>query len=260
MSKDVIGLKATLIQVETLKNMLVSKATGGVANEFEYRNLREALLKNQRINKNLPRFLHTCRTVSEFWGYVKQKSDTYQGRRDYLRDEFDEVLTLLENEGEVPADNIITEALSNKVNAQYIQEAWTKSLERRESDPEGAITIARTLLEIVCKFIMDQEGIKYEDKWEMPQLYKGVQSVLNLSPDNHTEDIFKQILGGCSSVVNGLGSLRNKHSDAHGRSHKVPKPSKRHAQLAVNLAGAMADFLFSSWEEKSKVMDYEQGL
>lgn len=248
-------MKETLIQVETLKNILVSKATGGIANEFEYRSLRESLLKNQQIQKNLPRFLHTCRTISEFWGYIKQKSETYQGRRDYLRDEFNEVLTGLENSYVVPADYIITETLSGNVNAQYIQEAWTKSLERRESDPEGAITIARTLLESVCKFIMDHEGVKYEDKWEMPQLYKGAQAVLNLSPDNHTEDIFKQILGGCTSVVNGLGSLRNKHSDAHGRSHKVPKPSKRHAQLAVNLAGTMAVFLFDSWEEKSKIKE-----
>ncbi|MEK4053080.1 abortive infection family protein [Paenibacillus sp. FSL F4-0087] len=246
-------MKDTLIEVETLKNILISKATGGVVNDLEFRTLRESLLKNQRIKKALPRFLHTCRNISEFWGYIKQESDTYQGRRDHLKNEFDAILTLLENDNSIPADNIITETLSGKVDAHYIQEAWTKSLERRESDPEGAITIARTLLETICKFIMDQEGVKYEEKWEMPQLYKGVQTVLNLSPDKHTEDIFKQILGGCSSVVNGLGALRNKHSDAHGRSHKVPKPSKRHAQLAVNLAGAMADFLFASWEEKSNI-------
>ncbi|MNI93900.1 hypothetical protein D3C73_1519200 [compost metagenome] len=51
-------------------------------------------------------------------------------------------------------------------------------------------------------------------------------------------------------MVVGLGSVRNKLSDAHGRSQKTVKPSKRHAQLAVNLAGAMADFLFATWVEK----------
>jgi integrase len=156
------------------------------------------------------------------------------------------------NEKNVPSDKLIINTFSNNVNAQYIQETWAKALERRESDPDGAITIARTLLESVCKFILDQEEIDYVDKIEMQQLYRAVQSILNLSPDNQHESIFKQILGGCTSVVIGLGSLRNKLSDAHGRSYYAPQPLKRHAQLAVNLAGAMADFLFSTWEETCK--------
>ncbi|MBV6715881.1 abortive infection family protein [Paenibacillus chitinolyticus] len=152
-------------------------------------------------------------------------------------------------ENDVPSDEIIINTFNNKVNAYYIQEAWTKALERRESDPEGAITLARTLLESVCKYILDQEGICYDDKLEMQQLYKAVQSVLNLSPDNQHESIFRQILGGCTSVVIGIGALRNKLSDAHGRSHYTPAPTVRHAQLAVNLAGTMASFLLSTWEE-----------
>ncbi|WP_334364405.1 abortive infection family protein [Bradyrhizobium sp. AZCC 1578] len=47
-----------------------------------------------------------------------------------------------------------------------------------------------------------------------------------------------------TSVVEGLGSLRNKIGDAHGQGGKPVRPSARHAaQLAVNLAGAMATFL-----------------
>ncbi|MFD2368854.1 abortive infection family protein [Brevibacillus sp. GCM10020057] len=37
---------------------------------------------------------------------------------------------------------------------------------------------------------------------------------------------------------------------AHGRSYNAYPPTTRHAQLAVNLAISMADFLYSSWEEK----------
>ncbi|WP_282937571.1 abortive infection family protein [Paenibacillus sp. RC67] len=154
-----------------------------------------------------------------------------------------------------PSDDIIGSTFSNNVNTQYIQEAWTKALERRSTDPEGAITIARTLLEIVSKFILDHEGITYDDKSDIHQLYKAVQSVLNLAPDSQHEAIFKQILGGCTSVVIGIGSLRNKLSDAHGRSYNTPAPTNRHAQLAVNLAGSMADFLFSTWEETRKSID-----
>ena len=202
----------------------------------------------------MPRFVITCRTLSEFWGHITEVSSTYRGRREYLRNEFNDLLTLLEADSSSPADVLISDSFTGKVNASYIQDAWTKALERRELDPEGAITMARTLLESVCKYIMDQTEIEYDEKWELHQLYKGVQRALNLAPDNHTEDIFKQILGGCTSVIAGLGSVRNKLSDSHGRSQKTVKPSKRHAQLAVNLAGAMADFLFATWEEKQEAI------
>lgn len=240
-----------LYDAESFKNLLVQRATGSYPSEQEYRSIREKLVKVDRIKNSLPRFVITCRTLSEFWGHITEISPTYKGRKVYLRDSFNELLAMLENEQSSPADNIITQSLTGKVDASYIQEAWTKSLERRETDPEGAITMARTLLESVCKFIMDQTDTIYNEKWEMPQLYKGVQTALNLAPDNHTEEIFKQILGGCATVINGLGAVRNKLSDSHGRSQNTVKPSKRHAQLAVNLAGAMADFLFATWEEKS---------
>ncbi len=57
-----------------------------------------------------------------------------------------------------------------------------------------------------------------------------------------------EILGGCSGIVNGLGSLRNKHGDAHGSGPKAIKPKPRHAELAVNLAGTMAIFLIETYE------------
>ncbi|MEX1029977.1 MAG: abortive infection family protein [Paenibacillaceae bacterium] len=237
-----------LVDVETLKNILLSCATGGASDNKNYRLLRDRIVKVEKIKKLLPRFFMSCRNLDEFWGYIKQQSPSYQGRRDFLREGFHDVLTYLENEPDTPSDDLITNSLVGKVNAIYIKDAWTKALERRELDPEGAITSARTLLESVCKYILDDYGIEYDDKSELPQLYKGVQKCLKLSPDDHTEDIFKQILGGCTSIITGLGAVRNKLSDAHGRSPKMIKPSKRHAQLAVNLAGTMADFLFSTWE------------
>jgi hypothetical protein len=71
--------------------------------------------------------------------------------------------------------------------------------------------------------------------------------VLKLAPDDHTEQVFKQILGSCQSVVESLGALRNKLSDAHSPGPKRARPQARHAELAVNLAGAMSTFLVATW-------------
>lgn len=121
-------------------------------------------------------------------------------------------------------------------------------MERKVSDPEGAITISRTILETVCKHILDELEVEYDaNKVELHQLYKLTADQLNLSPEQHTEKVFKQILGGCSAVVNGLGTLRNRYGDAHGKGKKPIKPAPRHAELAVNLAGTMAMFLVETY-------------
>jgi hypothetical protein len=52
-------------------------------------------------------------------------------------------------------------------------------------------------------------------------------------------------------VVEGLGALRNRLSDAHGQGKRPVKPASRHAELAVNLAGATAVFLAATHEASS---------
>lgn len=231
--------------------MLVSRATGGSGDSMQYKILRQELIAIPRIAKLLPRFVNVCRDLSEFWGLIKPKFDTYAERREYLRDEFDPLLTMLETESRTPSDASIT-ATVKWVSSAYIQEAWHKALERRSNDPEGAITAARTLLESVCKHMLDAEGTAYDDSADLPKLYSLTAKQLNLSPSQHTEQLFKQILGGCQTVVEGLGALRNRLSDAHGKGASGTKPASRHAELAVNLAGTMATFLLQTWEARKK--------
>lgn len=145
-----------------------------------------------------------------------------------------------------PAADSISGTLADFDN-DTVHSRWQMALERQDSDPEGAITLARTLLEDVCKWIIIEAGESYDEKDDLPVLYRKLAKILNLAPDQHTEAIFKQILGSCQSVVESLGSLRNRISDAHSRGPKRVRPAPRHAQLAVNLSGTMAMFLVSTW-------------
>jgi hypothetical protein len=148
-----------------------------------------------------------------------------------------------------PSDVGITAALA-EFDPETVQPRWTQALERRDTDPEGAITLARTLLEDVCKWILHEAEETWEEKDDLPQLYRKLAKVLNLAPDDHSEAVFKAILGSCQNIVESLGSLRNKISDAHSPGPKRVKPAGRHAQLAVNLSGTMATFLVSTWQAK----------
>ena len=240
-----------LIKIESLQNMLVDYATGGGSDSVDYKALRKELIAIPKVDQKLPRFIHTCRNPWDFWNFIKGKFKHYQERRDFLREEFAPVLCMHESEALSPSDNSIS-ATVNAVSSAYIQEVWQKALERRATDPEGAITTARTLLEAVCKHILDLSGVVYDDGADLPKLYTLTAKQLNLSPSQHTEQLFKQILGGCQTVVEGLGALRNRHSDAHGKGVSSPRPAPRHAELAVNLSGTMATFLLQTWEAGKK--------
>jgi hypothetical protein len=236
-------------RVETFQNMLISFATNGTAENDEYKALRQELLDEPLIAEKLPRFVRTCRDLGQFWQFIKHKFSTYQERREYLWSEFHSALEFLEEQSKHQASEHVIDTLQ-KLNAEAVQSAWKRALDRRTSDPEGAITAARTLLETVCKHILDDENVVYADDADLPKLYRLTSEVLNIAPSQHTEQIFKQILGGCTAVVEGLGSLRNRIGDAHGQGRKAMKPAARHAQLAVNLSGAMATFLVATWEAR----------
>jgi hypothetical protein len=113
--------------------------------------------------------------------------------------------------------------------------------------------MARSLLESVCKSILDEAGKVYTERNDLPKLYHMTAEVLHLAPSQHQEEVFRVILGGCQSVVNGLGTLRNKLGDSHGKGSNPVKPSARHASLAVNLAGAMATFLVETWQHRQRL-------
>jgi hypothetical protein len=155
----------------------------------------------------------------------------------------------LEGANKAPVDAVASEVLRS-FDEQGVHAVWVKALERRHADPEGAITSARTLLETVCKRVLDDAEVEYDDKDDLPGLYKSVATLLNIAPSQYTEDTFRRILGGATSVVEGLGSLRNKIGDAHGQGKRAVRPTARHAQLAVNLAGTVATFIVETWKAR----------
>ena len=239
------------IKIETLQNLLISIATGGSGEDEDFKKLRAELLNNNEINKILPDFIQTNRTTAQFWQFIKFKFSTYTERRNYIWSEFSKSLNYAEGKQKGIIDDSTTKTI-DRFNQEYINSEWLKALERKTDDPEAAITTSRTLIETTCKFILDNFGIIYKEDIDLPKLYKLTADGLNLAPDQHTEQIFKQILGGCQSIVEGLGALRNKLSDSHGKKTSQIKPSSRHAELAVNLAGTMTTFLLETYEFKTQ--------
>ena len=240
-----------------LQNLLVAHATAlGKQDTEEYESLRKCFIDNPATKKLVPDFVRTNRNLDQFWGFIKHSHASYAERRKFIWAEFAPLLDALESGLSQPADLNISDGLKN-LDTEEVQIIWHKALERRSTDPEGAITIAKSLLETTCKHILDKRNVEYDQyRVELPELYRLTAHELNLAPDQHTEETFKKILGGITSVVNELGSVRNRLGDAHGHGKRVIRPAARHAELAINLAGSITLFLVQTTnkeKDESKV-------
>ena len=248
------SFEETLVdKVQRMQDGLVAFSTGGKfdGDDATYKSLRRELLDRPDVASKLPEFIRRYRDLGQYWQFIKYEYGTYKDRRDFLWDSFRPLLEYLESRDRTPSTQVIDEILED-FNADTVRLAWQKALDRRVSDPEGAITASRTLLESVCKHILEDANVKCDEKTDLPKLWRLCAETLNLAPSQHQEKVFKSILGNCQSIVNSLGTLRNKIGDAHGPGPRPVRPKTRHAELCVNLAGTMASFLIATWIERSE--------
>jgi hypothetical protein len=164
-----IPAKELLVTASSLKNVLVGPRNW--RSECDGRRVSGTSPAAHRPpvgQSKAPECVLTCRTLFEFWGFIgRPRFDSYQERREYLRDVFDPLLTMLEASATSPGDETATEILT-KLDWNEVQAAWRKALERKATDPEGAITAARALLETVCKHVLDEAGVTYDPKADLP--------------------------------------------------------------------------------------------
>jgi hypothetical protein len=238
-------------KVEKFQAGLIGTATqdGGSLEPNVFARLRQELMTDSTIRDKIPEIVRKYRDAGQFWQFIKNKFGTYRERREYIWAQFRPLLEHLEFQERTPGVAPISAALE-AFDPENVHAAWQKALDRRVTDPEGAITAARMLLETVCKHILDDGQGTYPDDADLPKLWALTAETLNLAPSQHQEGVFKAILGNCQSVVGYLGAIRNKIGDAHGQGRRPVKPKPRHAELAVNLAGTMAAFLVATWKDR----------
>ncbi len=67
-----------------------------------------------------------------------------------------------------------------------------------------------------------------------------------------TDKRINELLSGLEKIVTSVSEMRNKHSDAHGIGRKRIRIDEHHAQLLVNAATAMGDFVLSVAEKQTQ--------
>jgi hypothetical protein len=175
----------------------------------DFRAARERMLKDPLARRRSPAFITRCSTPDLLWGYLRSKatgSGSWAVRRDAMHEAVDPILDTLAGASVAPTDDLVLGAVT-RLNSDSVRDAWMRAVERRDLEPDAAVTAARSLLESTLKTILDDHGEEYDEGDDLPKLYRRVQDVLKLSPAEQTEDRFRSWRGE-EPVPRGRSSRR----------------------------------------------------
>jgi hypothetical protein len=152
------------------------------------------------------------------------------------------------------------ESLQNKgsdlkriLNAEYVTQQINLMESSIDNSPHISIGLAKELIETCCKSIFEDKNISYDKNWDLPKLMKETTKLLKLTPEDIPNEAkaassIKQILGSLSSVVQGIGEIRNEYGSGHGKDGKFKGLQPRHAKLAVGASTTLAIYLLETHE------------
>jgi hypothetical protein len=164
-------------------------------------------------------------------------------RYDQLKLQFDGVKYRLHEAAELtPALGKLSDTFDD-LSMDSCRRDFGRALTRADNDPDGAATSASSMLESVCKSVLDRLGKPHPKDQSIAKLYGSVASELNLGVDQHSQEQIKRILGAMANVVYGIGTIRTQKGDAHGRGLSYRGLEPRHSRLVINAACTVALFL-----------------
>jgi len=143
--------------------------------------------------------------------------------------------------------------LKQILNAEYVSQQINLMESSIEISPHISIGLAKELIETCCKSIFEDRNEKYDKNWDLIKLMKETTKLLKLTPEDipnesRASSSIKQILGSLSSVVQGIGEIRNEYGSGHGKDGKFKGLQPRHAKLAVGSASTLAIYLLETNE------------
>lgn len=117
------------------------------------------------------------------------------------------------------------------------REDWASCVTRLPNDPASAITAARTMLETLLKTVITEKGHEPDQSGNISRLLRQAEDAVGI--DRRDDQAVHQILGGLSTVIDGLAAISNRAGDRHGlvAGQSIDDPGL--AQLCVHAAGTV---------------------
>lgn len=135
-----------------------------------------------------------------------------------------------------------------------IREHMARINDSMDRDPAAAISGAKALIESTTKLVLDELGVNYDAKADVPELVKLAQKALMLhpsqvAPTTKGAEAIKRILSNLSQIAIGVAELRNEYGPDHGRSTAIVGLGHRQVHLAVGSASVYCRLLLETLED-----------
>lgn len=175
-----------------------------------------------------------------------------------LKDEIDQELVekCYEICNSLIGGDVDTSHLKDLETGEHINQQIKRLKSSIHNDSELALGTSKELIEAICKKILSEQNIEIEEDIDMPQLTKKTLSVLDLVPENISnekkghQDI-KTILGSLGSIIRSINNLRNIYGTGHGKNN-FKGLEKHHAKLIAGSTVTLATFLLETHNMKRK--------
>ena len=146
------------------------------------------------------------------------------------------------------------------LNTEYVKNKINLMNEAVASDTDLAIGFAKELIETICKSILKQSSVEYDKDWNIARLLKATNNVLDFSPKlaqnpEHAEKSLRQMLGGISSIIQGITELRNAYGTGHGKEADFIGLESKYAKLIVGMVAEIAIFYLATKSENIELVD-----
>lgn len=116
-------------------------------------------------------------------------------------------------------------------------------------NPGLAFDLAKTLIESVCRAVLGERSVAYDEKDVVPKLFKAVSSHVPFLPASASGEAearksLAQTLNGLSTAIQGICELRNRCGFAsHGSGSPRPAMDTVQALMAAEAADTIVGFL-----------------
>ena len=242
--------------INLLRDCLIDCATGGGRGKEEERKYAIARKKvllsansnsDKELKNRLPNFVSKYSTLNAFWSFIQPEFGHYRDRRAYIYDGFAPICQYIEDKIYSTEPQTLDFKINEILSTEYIETIKEKAMIRLAGkDYDGAITLASTLINAVEKELYRNiSGQALVEDWDTNVLHNYIMKSLNMDASKDYDKRLKKIISGLFSICDGIANIRNVASDAHSKKYSA---TFHHAQLAINSAFTLCQFLLASYK------------
>ena len=138
------------------------------------------------------------------------------------------------------------------IDHNYIKELVSRTADDMNMGKyDSVLKTSRTLLEEVFCAVLEKKGVTPSTSGKITDLYGQVKQEYGMKQNQNFDKRVNNLLSGFEKILTSISEMRNEQSDAHGVGSKRIQIAEHHAQLFVNAAIVMADFILSVSEKQN---------